>query len=208
MKDIGAPAAPFENTLVTLGISPGGEVVGYASFVTSGWVPTTISHAFLYANGAWEDLNGLTSAPGWTLGTATAINGSGQIVGYGTVSGSTVAHAFLLTPLKPGDANGDGRVDINDLTIVLANFGQTGMTWSQGCMDGDPTGTLDINDLTIVLSHYGYGVSASAPSSVPEPSALVLLTVAACATGFASVMGRLTLRRVAGRTGAWHIGRQ
>jgi hypothetical protein len=27
--------------------------------------------------------------------------------------------------LAPGDANGDGTVDINDLTIVLANFGTT-----------------------------------------------------------------------------------
>ena len=26
----------------------------------------------------------------------------------------------------PGDANLDGKVDINDLTIVLANYGQTG----------------------------------------------------------------------------------
>ena len=25
----------------------------------------------------------------------------------------------------PGDANLDGKVDVNDLTIVLANFGQT-----------------------------------------------------------------------------------
>ena len=27
----------------------------------------------------------------------------------------------------PGDANGDGQVDINDLTIVLSNFGKTGV---------------------------------------------------------------------------------
>jgi hypothetical protein len=29
-----------------------------------------------------------------------------------------------------GDANGDGRVDIGDLTIVLANYNQTGMGWA------------------------------------------------------------------------------
>ena len=75
--------------------------------------------------------------------------------------------AFLLTPLEPGDANGDGRVDINDLTIVLANFGQTGMAWSQGDFTGDPT--VDINDLTIVLSNYGYGVRPP-PASMPSPN--------------------------------------
>ena len=71
-------------------------------------------------------------------------------------------------------------MDINDLTIVLANFGQTGCTWSQGCMDGDPTGTVDVNDLTIVLSNFGatFG-AASAPAAVPEPSALALIAVGA-----------------------------
>ena len=70
-------------------------------------------------------------------------------------------------------------MDINDLTIVLANFGQTGMAWSQGCMDGDPSGTVDMNDLTIVLSNYGYGVTAAAGvKAVPEPASLVLLLAA------------------------------
>ena len=60
-------------------------------------------------------------------------------------------------PLHPGDANGDGRVDINDLTIVLANYGQNvGMSWYSGEFTGD--GTVDINDLTIVLANYGQGV--------------------------------------------------
>jgi hypothetical protein len=82
-------------------------------------------------------------------------------------------------PAEPGDANLDGRVDINDLTIVLANFGQTGCAWSQGCMDGDPTGTVDVNDLTLVLSNFGYGTTAGAgPAATPEPCALVLLLAA------------------------------
>jgi hypothetical protein len=80
----------------------------------------------------------------------------------------------LGTALHPGDANGDNRVDINDLTIVLANYNQTGMTWAQGDFNGD--GRVDINDLTVVLANYGgsYG-AASRPAAVPEPSALALL---------------------------------
>jgi formylglycine-generating enzyme required for sulfatase activity len=76
---------------------------------------------------------------------------------------------------QPGDANADGQVDINDLTIVLANFGKTGMTWTQGEFTG--SGTVDINDLTLVLQHFGQ-TSVSSPAglaAVPEPSALVLL---------------------------------
>ncbi len=67
-------------------------------------------------------------------------------------------------------------MDINDLTIVLSNYNQTGMTWSQGEFTGD--GTVDINDLTIVLAHYGESVdSAAGMAPVPEPSCLVLLGI-------------------------------
>ena len=80
----------------------------------------------------------------------------------------------------PGDANGDGRVDINDLTIVLTNFGQTGMAWSQGEFTG--SGKVDVNDLTIVLSNFGYGVTAPAGAqAVPEPSCVALIALGAAA---------------------------
>jgi formylglycine-generating enzyme required for sulfatase activity len=81
---------------------------------------------------------------------------------------------------EPGDANGDGTVDVNDLAIVLSHFGDSGCTWPQGCMDGDPTGTVDINDLTLVLANFGYGVSAGAGlKAVPEPSAVLLFGLGA-----------------------------
>ena len=55
---------------------------------------------------------------------------------------------------QPGDANGDGRVDVNDLTIVLAHYNQTGMSWSQGDFNND--GKVDVNDLTTVLANYNW----------------------------------------------------
>ena len=90
--------------------------------------------------------------------------------------------AILMRPSLAGDANLDGRVDINDLTVVLAHFGQTGMTWSRGDFNGD--GKVDINDLTIVLANFGRTVSAGAGgsvSAVPEPSALALIALGALA---------------------------
>jgi hypothetical protein len=90
---------------------------------------------------------------------------------------------FRVAASDPGDANGDGRVDINDLTIVLSNFGKTGCTWSQGSMDGDLAGRVDINDLTIVLSNFGATSAASAAqlSAAPEPAALALVAAALAA---------------------------
>ena len=122
-----------------------------------------------------QDLNNLTSPP--PVGRSSMRTRSTP---PGKSSAVPKRHrrtfSFLLTPLEPGDANGDGRVDINDLTIVLTNFGQTGMAWSQGDFIGDDT--VDIDDLTIVLSNYGYGVTAPSPAPVPEPSALALLALA------------------------------
>ena len=83
----------------------------------------------------------------------------------------TINLAFPPSPLS-GDANGDGKVDINDLTIVLAHYGETGDVWSQGDFNGD--GAVDINDLTIVLANYGNTLGAPSPAAVPEPSALLL----------------------------------
>ena len=72
-----------------------------------------------------------------------------------------------MAAADPGDANGDGQVNVNDLTVVLSHFNQTGCTWSQGSMDGDPTGRVDVNDLTIVLSNFGQGTAAGAGSLRP-----------------------------------------
>ena len=55
------------------------------------------SHAFIYRNSAMVDLNSLLPAgSGWILEAATAINSSGEIVGYGLRNGQR--HAFRLTP--------------------------------------------------------------------------------------------------------------
>ena len=74
-----------------------------------------------------------------------------------------------------GDANLDGKVDLNDLTVVLTSFGQTtGMNWSTGDFNGD--GRVDVNDLTIVLSHFGGSESGSAGiTPAPEPSTIAIV---------------------------------
>jgi hypothetical protein len=54
-----------------------------------------------------------------------------------------------VTSGLPGDANGDGKVDIDDLTIVLTHYQQVTST---GDLNDD--GRVDIDDLTIVLSNY------------------------------------------------------
>ncbi len=68
-----------------------------------------------------------------------------------------ISPPYIQPAPLPGDANLDGKVDIEDLTILLTNFGKSGMTWSQGNFDGDPT--VDLEDLTILLTHFGQSLS-------------------------------------------------
>ena len=92
--------------------------------------------------------------------------------------------------LLPGDADLDGTVDINDLSIVLTNYNMTGMTWTQGEFIGD--GTVDINDLTIVLANYNQsaGSSAAGVAAVAEPSTTAIaLSPAACLLAFTWARG-------------------
>lgn len=70
-----------------------------------------------------------------------------------SANGSYITAASIYTFL-PGDANGDGTVDINDLNIVL-NSMRTGAagTWADGDFNGD--GVVDISDFNLLLSYYG-----------------------------------------------------
>ena len=87
------------------------------------------------------------------------------VVGLYTDIRRRISHGFTANAFVPGDATGDGTVDVNDLAIVTTNFGQsTGMTWTTGDFTGD--GTVDINDLRIVLASFGPSVSASGSSGL------------------------------------------
>ena len=52
-----------------------------------------------------------------------------------------------------GDVNGDGTVNIVDLSIMASNWGRTGATATQGDLNGD--GTINILDLSILATNWG-----------------------------------------------------
>ena len=86
---------------------------------------------------------------------------------------ATTENGVVTIPPEPeeetvGDINRDGTVDILDLTIVAARFGQRG----QNSADLNGDGLVDIVDLVLVASEFGD--EAAAPSLYPQ--ALELLT--------------------------------
>jgi murein tripeptide amidase MpaA len=53
----------------------------------------------------------------------------------------------------PGDLNGDGTIDLDDLAELLSNYGMTGAIYADGDVDND--NDVDLNDLSQLLSAYG-----------------------------------------------------
>ena len=114
-------------------INSSGQVVGYE--LVGG-----VQHAAIWQNGNLIDLQAEYASilpSNFVLNNATAISDNGYIAGSGTDGSGNVMQAFLLQ-LMPGDANLNGRVDINDLTSVLTNYGKTaGTTWNAGDFNAD-----------------------------------------------------------------------
>lgn len=80
----------------------------------------------------------------------------------------------VVDPGLPGDANGDGKVDLLDLDILGANFGLTGgATVSQGDFNGD--GNVDLLDLDVLGSNFG--AMAGMAVAVPEPTGVAIVAV-------------------------------
>lgn len=88
------------------------------------------------------------------FGYSVAIDGSMVLVGKPHDAemgfGAGAAYRFDLPLGCPGDATGDGAVDLADLNLVLANFG--GAT-TEGDANGD--GQVDLADLNLVLANFG-----------------------------------------------------
>lgn len=97
-----------------------------------------------------------------------------------TISNLELLEAELALSVT-GDADGDGDVDLTDLNHVRNNFGASG-AGIQGDTNGDQL--VDLVDLNNVRNHFGEG------SSVPEPSAIAMLLVSACALAAGRLAGR------------------
>lgn len=78
---------------------------------------------------------------------------SGQATLIGFTSGTNML-GLAFVPDCPADLNADGAVGLQDLTILLAHFGQTeGAQPQDGDLDGD--GDVDLADLTSLLARFG-----------------------------------------------------
>ena len=93
------------------------------------------------------------------------------------------------TPKNPGDVDEDNFVGGADLTTILTNWGNSGVTWTDGDVDpyndGITTGDDFIGggDYTAVLTAWG---TSYGPEAIPEPVSLLVL----CGAGLLLVLRR------------------
>jgi hypothetical protein len=126
--------------------------------------------------GLTEDAMKLYSKTGGSwVELACSIDSTGNLLTAGDLSSFSMfaIGSMILTPTQiPGDANGDGVVNVGDLGILAGNYGTlTGATWAMGDFNGD--GAVNVGDLGILAGNYG----ATAAAAVPEPMSLGLLTL-------------------------------
>ncbi|MCC6680688.1 MAG: hypothetical protein IT445_07280 [Phycisphaeraceae bacterium] len=115
----------------------------------------------------------------------------------------------------PGDANGDGQVNLGDLQILGDHWQSISAIWTRGDFTSD--GQVNLSDLQVLGDNWGFGVAADisfavalqqAGLNVPEPTALLLLTACSAILCFDrgqmrySIASKRTRRRSAGPSGA------
>jgi len=80
-------------------------------------------------------------------------------VDMGSSSSQNFAANFMV--ISPGDANGDGKVNVVDLGILATNYGTTGgANWGMGDFNNDSN--VNVVDLGILATNYGYGDTGGA----------------------------------------------
>jgi arylsulfatase A-like enzyme len=97
----------------------------------------------------------------------------GNAAGCTTLNAPVDLPTLLATPIA-GDYNGDSLIDIDDYNQWQSDFGSTTSLRS----DGNHNGVVDAGDYVFWRNIFNLGSGAGSGSSVPEPAALLLTSLA------------------------------
>ncbi len=173
-------ATPVGITLIQYSAALGGSVW------TKTWTPTLTANTY---NTVSFILNTGTDVPGSNVNGAASVFDPTLPISISAITWNSGGFPLAandavdldnvsLSTLGDGDANGDGSVDLTDLSTVLNNFGATTSAWGSGNFDG--ASTIDLTDLSDVLNNFGSSASTTAASAIaaPEPATALLLALA------------------------------
>ena len=162
------PAAGDDRIPVDGECGPARQSFEFGSIVTARYVALTVTDNYYYGDGR--------GGSGWIDDGTVFYEGYRDLPGGDRAGLGEVAFRVPVeTPVVPGDANGDGKVDATDLNVVGVNWQ---MNVTNGAADGDFTedGIVNAADLNILGGNWQFGVGA-APlnSAVPEPNSCILV---------------------------------
>jgi hypothetical protein len=208
-----SPALVVGELEITIGGSPTGKLdLGASSAIIdyTGTSPLPMVRSQIFSGRGGAGLGASWNGPGITSSTVAddnMENPEARSIGYAENSamplgaltmfkGKTVdSTSVLMTYTKTADANLDGRVNDDDVTIVGATYapGVAGAHWYTG--DFDYNGFVDDDDVTLLGVFYNPTAPAvpapGAVAAVPEPGAIALLTFG-CIASLAIAMRRRT----------------
>jgi len=106
----------------------------------------------IYRNGTKV---GTSTSPSYTDTSLSANTSySYTISAYGNNNATSAqSSASSFKTYLVADINGDGVVNVFDLSILLSHWGATSASYAQGDLNGD--GVINVFDLSILLSHWG-----------------------------------------------------
>ena len=157
------PPAPFDLTAP----ADGATGINSETNITCTWDLSDTGANYTFVLSTTSDLSapvitsnapsGFHLIPGGTLDGNTTYYWGVEAEALGMMTNSNPYPASFTTaattPNCDGDADGDGSVTLNDLNIVLFNFGSAVPNGTLGDVDGD--GNVTLNDLNIVLFNFG-----------------------------------------------------
>jgi hypothetical protein len=151
-------------------------------------------------NGQGITSNAAAAAEAESRSIGYAENASLPLGPYATFRGQQVDNSSILMAFtRTGDANLDGIVNDDDVTIVAASYGPSTPQPSWALGDFDYNGFVDDDDVTLLGAFYDPSAapllatptqSATVVLSVPEPSTIVLLTSMSVALGLLCAQSR------------------
>lgn len=116
----------------------------YLRIQTAPTVPSTLTKQFTWTPGS-------SVQPGTYTLHIVAQDGHG---GQTTKDVEIAVTGGTVQPI-PGDLNRDGRVNVDDITLVTSNFGRATADATDARADANSDGLVNIDDLTIVTSNFG-----------------------------------------------------
>jgi hypothetical protein len=142
---LGVERSPFDNA--TVEVSADG----------SNWTPLWANPTSTVSDSSWSPMSLNISAVADGESTVYVRWSMGPTDHFTTYPGWNIDDVEIwgvVVPQCPGDLDGDGDIDLTDLSMLLAHYGMTsGASYADGDLDGD--GDVDLDDLAALLAVYG-----------------------------------------------------